>query len=80
MSQTLTPSDIAYMKEHINDSRQTEMVTTTVVCGIASIAAIALRIFARRLAHLQLKADDWWIFVSLVNIPGPPIITKADHV
>ena len=68
------------MKEHINDSRQTEMVTTTIVCGIASIAAIGLRIFARRLAHLQFKADDWWMFVSLVSILDPSTKNEADHV
>lgn len=67
MSKPLTSSDVQYMKEHANDSKKTEMIATTVVCGVAAFAAIGLRVFARRLAHLKFKADDWWMFVSLVK-------------
>lgn len=67
MSKPLTASDIQYMKEHANDSKKTEMITTTVVCGVAAFTAIGLRVFARRLAHIEFKADDWWMFASLVN-------------
>ena len=63
---TLSPSDIQYMEEHVKDSRVPGMIATTIVCAIASILAIGLRLLARRLASLHLKADDWWIIVSLV--------------
>ena len=70
MSRTPTASDIAYMKEHIDDSRSTAMIVTSVICGTIACIAVVLRVIGRRLAQLKLKADDWWMIISLVYRPN----------
>ncbi|KAL6714744.1 hypothetical protein ACLMJK_008169 [Lecanora helva] len=68
MAPPLTPSDIEYMKEHVNDSRTTGMIVSSVVCGVAALLAVILRLVSRRLGHLHLAADDWWMILSLIAI------------
>ncbi len=54
----LSPSDIQYELEHINDNRPLDVI---------AFVAVALRFVARRASKAPLLANDWCIVVSLVS-------------
>ena len=63
---TPTPEDIKYQLQHINDSRQHEVVAAiTTVLTLATVAVI-FRVVARRLTKASLQKDDYMIFAALV--------------
>lgn len=54
----------------VHEDRGTSLwVVNSIFIGLATLAVIA-RFVARKLKNLALAADDWAIFVALVNI-GP---------
>lgn len=68
MAQPL-PSEIAYEKAHVNQSRQIDIAVSNGIClGIAYIALL-LRFLSRRLARTKIGADDWWALIALVGKP-----------
>jgi hypothetical protein len=64
---SLTPEEIQYMKEHISDNKVAGIITANVICIVAAYIAVALRLYARRLAGIRLGGDDWWIITALVG-------------
>ena len=62
-----SPSEIAYEKAHINQSRQVNLAVSNGIClGIAYIAVL-LRFISRRLAKTPNGKDDWWTWIALVG-------------
>lgn len=60
-------SEDAYWRAHIRDNRTTEIVAPTLVFLAIAYAAVFFRYKSRRLAHLRLDVDDWWIGTGLVR-------------
>lgn len=48
----------------------TALLAVTSVFTVTSLSAVALRFYARRLARLDLLADDWLALAALVSKPG----------
>ena len=46
----------------------TVVVTVTVILGSLAIAAVALRLYCRRLQNVPIGADDYCVLVALVKI------------
>lgn len=67
MSRPLTLAEIQHMFKHQTDDTRRAMIVSSVLGGAFAIVFVALRIIARKLASIPMKADDWWIFVSLVR-------------
>ena len=62
-----SPSEIAYEKAHIDQSRQINLAVSNGIClGIAFIAVL-LRFISRRLAKTHNGKDDWWTWTALVS-------------
>lgn len=59
-------SEDAYWRAHIRDNRTTEIVAPTLVFLAIAYAAVFFRYKSRRLAHLRLDVDDWWIGTGLI--------------
>ena len=63
----ISPSEIAYEKAHIHQSRQVNLAVSNGIClGIAYIAVL-LRFISRRLAKTPNGKDDWWTWAALVG-------------
>ena len=62
---SLPASDIQYQEEHINDTKQPNLIASSVICLTAAYIAVALRLVARRSARLALAADDYVIILAL---------------
>ena len=65
----LSPAEILYEEQHIHDDRRKEMTAAFSVMIVLAFAAVALRLIARRIMNLRLKADDYSILAALVNGP-----------
>ncbi|KAF6235596.1 hypothetical protein HO173_006279 [Letharia columbiana] len=62
---TLSPSEIAFQRSHIGDDRRTGITVSNVICYTLAVVAVLLRVFSRRLAQVEHRADDWWIWGAL---------------
>ena len=51
----------------LNDSRQPEVLAAIIVMMVLAIAAVVLRLIARRLSAARLGIDDFLILVALVH-------------
>ena len=71
MMPRLSPAEIQYEIEHVHDDRSKEMIAAFSVMMILACAAVALRIIARHILNLGLKADDYSIIAALVSIRSP---------
>lgn len=69
MAQLPTPSEIAWMKAHADDTRVPSIIATTSICGIASTVFVLLRFISRRMARLKPQLNDWLLVVALVSEP-----------
>ena len=69
----LTPEDIAYQKEHIQDDRSNDIIVSHTICiAIASVAVI-LRFISRRVGNLKVSWDDYMIVAAFVFALGEVI-------
>ena len=68
MAPNLSAEEILYEKEHIHDNRGPTIIATSVVFTALSIAATALRLFARRLNRTAYGLDDYFISLAAVLI------------
>lgn len=50
--------------------RSADIAATVVTFTILAIASVILRVWSRRLAHVRLGWDDWFIFCGLVSTLG----------
>ncbi|KZZ98907.1 hypothetical protein AAL_02458 [Moelleriella libera RCEF 2490] len=65
-----SPAQIAWMKEHVDDTRVPGMIAVTSICGVASIIFVSLRFIARRMARVKPQLNDWLLLVALIHIAG----------
>lgn len=68
MSKGPTPEEIQYMIEHTDDDRSQAMIISSVFGGVFAIIFVLMRVLARKLSRIPFKADDWWMFASLVRV------------
>lgn len=65
----ISPDQIRYMQEHINDNKQPLFLAVSITTLIVAYIAVSLRIFTRKRAGVLLGADDRWILAALVSVP-----------
>lgn len=63
---TIPPNEIQYELENTHDNRAPNIIVSYTVCLSLAFIAVALRFVARRVSKASLRADDWWIVISLV--------------
>ena len=68
----LTPEQLQYQIEHINDDRSTEIIASCVIVAFLATGAVVLRVACRRHMKLPLSWDDHTIIAALVSI-FPPV-------
>ena len=61
-------ADMQYIKKHIMDDKASKILATNIVCLIAAYIGVAMRLVSRYYQHAGIKADDWWIVASLVDL------------
>ena len=64
---SLTPEEIEYMTAHAGDNKGPSVIVANIICLVPVLAAVSLRIWARRLTAAGFGWDDWWIIMSSVN-------------
>ena len=64
----LTPEEIAYQMENINDNRGPEIMTSTIVLAVLATVAVISRLACRRLTKIAISWDDYLIVVGLVRV------------
>lgn len=52
---------------HLGDDGRRNLIAASVTCITIATAAVALRLFARRLSEAKIMADDYMIIVALVR-------------
>lgn len=65
-----TLEQIQYMKAHIADNKQPNLIAAFTVSISLAYIAVVLRFIARRRRGVELLADDWLMLVALVSHPG----------
>lgn len=65
-----SPAQIAWMKEHVDDTRVPGMIAVTSICGVASVFFVSLRFIARRMGRVKPQLNDWLLLVALVSDPS----------
>ena len=63
----LSPSEILYEEEHINQNRGPEIVASSITCIALAMIAVGLRLLARRASKAGVKYDDYMIIFALVR-------------
>ena len=58
--------DIADQLSHPNDDIGYQVIASAVVCSLASILAVSLRLYARGLTKSGLGKDDYMMLLALV--------------
>lgn len=67
MSGVLTPAEIAYQQQHMEDDRTADILAAALISAILATAAIALRFTCRKLMKASIAWDDYWIIVGWVR-------------
>ena len=65
------------MLAHAHDNRGPVATKSVSVCLGLALIAVTLRVIARRASKAPLKADDYWIFISLVRAKSDSV--QADE-
>lgn len=63
----LSPSDIQYQLEHLQDNKVPEILEYQIICFILAIIAVILRLVSRRLHRASIQSDDYMILIALVK-------------
>jgi len=69
MATVLTPAEIRYQEDHINDNAVPNVIATNAACFSLAVIAVALRFACRRIKRIKYEADDWLILAGLVRPP-----------
>lgn len=64
---SISPADLDYMLEHVNDNKSAEVVVACAVCGAIAYVAVALRLYARKLGRVEYGLDELFIGFALVT-------------
>lgn len=67
MPGSLPPTEILHEEKYIRQNRGPEIIASSTTCIALAIAAVALRLIARRVAKVQIKADDYMMVLALVS-------------
>lgn len=66
-----TAEQLDYQRQHIDDNRVGTLIAANVVSFSLGFIAVCMRLASRRMAHIDFKADDWFILGALVRFPFP---------
>lgn len=61
------PGDIKYQLDHWDDNESPVIIAVTTVLFVGALVSVVLRLLARKVKHLRLDWDDYWIILSLVS-------------
>ena len=64
---TPSPTEVQYMKQHIQDDKHQQVIISSAVCLVAVYLAVSLRFYARYIARVKYGMDDWFILMALVS-------------
>lgn len=64
---TLTPAEILYEEQHINDDRRPMVAAANATFLAITVIAVALRFWSRRLARTPFGLDD--VMILLAEVP-----------
>lgn len=67
---TLTPAEILYEEQHINDDRRPMVAAANATFLGVTVVAVALRFWSRRLARTPFGMDDVMIILAEVILPS----------
>ncbi|KAL9602216.1 MAG: hypothetical protein Q9219_001940 [cf. Caloplaca sp. 3 TL-2023] len=62
----MTPSEILYQQQHINDNRSHEVIGTSVSMAILATAAVTLRFVCRKYMKVAISHDDYSMLAGLM--------------
>ena len=63
----LAPTEILHEEKYIRQNRGPEIIVSSTICIALATTAVALRLLARRITKLQIKADDYMMVLALVR-------------
>lgn len=66
MSHAPSSVEVAYMKAHIGDNLQPNMITSTTICMTSALLATVLRFISRSIGKVKFGKDDFFIIMALV--------------
>ena len=66
MAKPLSPQEILFQKEHIDDDKRPDIISSHVICLTLACIAVSLRYVARRIGRIRLAADDWLSLAGLI--------------
>ena len=69
MATVLTPAEIRYQEDHINDNGVPSVIAVNAACFSLAAIAVALRFTCRRIKRIKYDADDWLMLAGLVCPP-----------
>ena len=67
----LSPSEIQYQLDHINDDRGDDIIISHAVVLPLAVLAVFLRFISRYLCKARIGADDYMIIAALVGLTLP---------
>ncbi|KAL8841867.1 MAG: hypothetical protein Q9170_000740 [Blastenia crenularia] len=70
----MTPSEILYQTEHIQDDRSPDVIGASVTMAILATAAVTLRFVCRKQMKVAISYDDYFMLVALVGTQVNPAI------
>ena len=66
MPPAISSGELAYMKAHINQSLQPNLIASTAICVTAAYIAIVLRFVSRSIGRVEFGKDDFFVIIAMV--------------
>ncbi|PVH91288.1 hypothetical protein DM02DRAFT_636221 [Periconia macrospinosa] len=67
---SLSPADLKYQQDHINDTLQPNIYAACFICLPAAFIAVGLRFLSRPMTASGFGKDDWTIVLALICTTG----------
>ena len=75
---TITPQEIAYQEQNINDDRGATVSATVSVFSTMAFLTVLLRLIARKRTHAAWHLDDYIMIVGLVRTVEVEMRNRVD--
>ena len=63
----ITPTEIRYELQHVEDDRRISFIASLTICTCLAVVATALRFVSRSVSKASVQADDYWVLIALVR-------------
>ena len=67
MAPPASAEELAYMKAHINETLEPNLIISTAICMAAAYIAVALRFVSRSIGNVSFGKDDLFIIIAIVS-------------